>query len=441
MAEEASPSEWTSSNESRRSLGAGTGMVEEKLSCYTGGEHNCTRGRLGKHYSLHSEVSLIFILRHLNFISPSLSSADYQRELGSMSLGRLASSTTSVPSPAFTPATNQSSFFGNKLFGSSTAQPDPDQEDVVWHEPEAHSAVVSRKEHPRDHTSILSIREVLRNKSTIEGVSGLSSRTGSADGSKSRNASGLALPSARAKPVTEISKLAAGGEVGGLPESESAGKILQEIDTASTDSHTSSAADSESSKSRFGEAHIRRGGASSLVSDRSDSTIGPEKEVPPALPLKDDEPTTPGPAQSGSFFAVTNTITSAMRFMLSPNDHSQAFSQPFKNQHSLLNTDAFNIDERPHIKYDWMIGKRMKFSCTVYYAKQFDGLRRRCGIEDIFLKSLGRSTNWAAEGGKSKANFWKTSDDRFIIKTLVNAWNVADLYAYPFYFHDKRAIF
>ena len=30
-------------------------------------------------------------------------------------------------------------------------------------------------------------------------------------------------------------------------------------------------------------------------------------------------------------------------------------------------------------------------------------------------------------GGKSKSNFWKTSDDRFIIKTLVNAWNVADL--------------
>jgi 1-phosphatidylinositol-3-phosphate 5-kinase len=30
-------------------------------------------------------------------------------------------------------------------------------------------------------------------------------------------------------------------------------------------------------------------------------------------------------------------------------------------------------------------------------------------------------------GGKSKSNFWKTSDNRFIIKTLVNAWNVADL--------------
>ena len=58
---------------------------------------------------------------------------------------------------------------------------------------------------------------------------------------------------------------------------------------------------------------------------------------------------------------------------------------------------------------------------------QFDILRRRCGIEDTFLKSLSQSTNWTADGGKSRSNFWKTTDDRFIIKTLVNAWNVADL--------------
>ena len=29
---------------------------------------------------------------------------------------------------------------------------------------------------------------------------------------------------------------------------------------------------------------------------------------------------------------------------------------------------------------------------------------------------------------ENRSNFWKTSDDKFIIKSLVNAWNVADLY-------------
>ena len=92
------------------------------------------------------------------------------------------------------------------------------------------------------------------------------------------------------------------------------------------------------------------------------------------------------------------------------------------------------IDERPHIKYDWTIGKRLKFSCTVYYAKQFDALRRRCGVEDVFVRSMAKCEPWKAQGGKSRSNFWKTSDDRFIIKTLVNAWNVADLYVALFSF-------
>jgi hypothetical protein len=65
---------------------------------------------------------------------------------------------------------------------------------------------------------------------------------------------------------------------------------------------------------------------------------------------------------------------------------------------------------------------------AAYFARQFDALRRRCGVSEGFNRSLAESANWLAEGGKSKANFFKTSDDRYIIKSLVNAWNVADLY-------------
>ncbi|KAI0251595.1 hypothetical protein BJV78DRAFT_1374885 [Lactifluus subvellereus] len=124
-----------------------------------------------------------------------------------------------------------------------------------------------------------------------------------------------------------------------------------------------------------------------------------------------------------------------MRYMLKTKNPSRPAT---KNHHGLLYADPLAIDERPHIKYDWTIGKRLKFSCTVYYTKQFDVLRRRCGIEEVFLKSMARCEPWKAQGGKSRSNFWKTSDDRFIIKTLVNAWNVADLQVLidlaPFYF-------
>jgi 1-phosphatidylinositol-3-phosphate 5-kinase len=140
-------------------------------------------------------------------------------------------------------------------------------------------------------------------------------------------------------------------------------------------------------------------------------------------------PAAPTPTPSSFTNTLTSGISSAMRLLLS-NGEIPRPSMFSKNHHGLLApaiVDAFAIDERPHIKYDWTVGKRLKFSCTVYYARQFDNLRRRCGIEDVFVKILSRSANWAAEGGKSKSNFWKTADDRFIIKTLVNAWNIADL--------------
>jgi len=207
-----------------------------------------------------------------------------------------------------------------------------------------------------------------------------------------------------------------------------------------------------SNSSGFVESHARRADAASLASTDSGSTVGPHESdgekrqspVPPPLPPKhaqsssasltpssssttSSRPTSPKPGAS-SFFSSTLTsgIANAMRLVLNPSETIKS-SPAQKTHHALLNVDSLPIDDRPHIKYDWTIGKRLKFSCTVYYAKQFDGLRKRCGIEDVFLKSLEHSTNWAAEGGKSKSNFWKTKDDRFIVKTLVNAWNVGDL--------------
>jgi 1-phosphatidylinositol-3-phosphate 5-kinase len=383
---------------------------------------------------LHLPLGKIKFCTILRCLLICCSSADYKCELAGISLSTTGSSdhsNPSAPSPSITTTTtNQSSFLGShtghKLFSSSLAKPDPDQEGIIWHEPEVFSAVVSRKEHPRDHASLHSLRELLRNKTPVEGSNGLSSRIGGTDTSKSRNVSGP--PSAWVGP-------AVGGEVSGLPGADSASKFVQDIEAASIESsQVSSVSGSEESKSQIVEAHIRRGQASSLLSEDSGSTVGPKNggiAEPPAPPPKDveyssppSEPSSP-PAETSSFFA--NSLTNAVRYILRTGETTQPVSPSFTTQHSPQLADSFRIDDRPHIKYDWMIGKRLKFSCTVYYAKQFDSLRRQCGIEDVFLRSLGRSANWAAEGGKSKSNFWKTSDDRFIIKTLVNAWNVADL--------------
>ena len=50
--------------------------------------------------------------------------------------------------------------------------------------------------------------------------------------------------------------------------------------------------------------------------------------------------------------------------------------------------------------------------------------RRRYVVEDVLVRSMAKCEPRKARGGKSCSDIWQTSDDRFIIKTLVNALNV-----------------
>ncbi|KAF8968465.1 hypothetical protein BDZ97DRAFT_1902851 [Flammula alnicola] len=424
-----------------------------------------------------------------SIIAHTLSTADYQLELASLSMARSGSASQAATTPVIESA--PSSFFsvatGYKLFTSSSKhQPDPDQEDVVWNEPETYSATISRKEHTRDPTSLLSIRDVLRQKTIPEPPNVLLSAHGSRFSTlSSANAAHVTAtpkpPSVKTTADVGLSMQAAGGQLNASPDSvENVDLLRLQLENGvpfSTPSSRPASIKSEAiSKSNSGiaETNIRRGRTSSVISaesEKSQSTVGKEivpnadtneppgqpSQLPPALPPKDapkiankenvafpststapsawNANTNPGtpdvPPSTSSGFASTlaSGISSAMRFVLNSEPPSRSASPSAANakKHHVLLADMANFDERPHIKYDWTIGKRLKFSCTVYYAKQFDVLRKRCGIQDTFVKSLSRSTNWAAVGGKSKSNFWKTSDDRFIIKTLVNAWNVADL--------------
>ncbi|KAF7355623.1 hypothetical protein MSAN_01479600 [Mycena sanguinolenta] len=409
-----------------------------------------------------------------SIIAFTMSTMEYVRELSSMSLVRAGNTSVASPQAVSTPnllSSSASSFFSAKvgpshykqLFSTSSTQVqlDPDQDDTVWYEPDAYSAVISRKEHPRDATSLLSLREVLRQKSPIDGMSSVlpgGSRFGSLGSAATKAtsfASGIAPPSAWSKPDVQISRHAAGGEVSTDSTAEEVGRILHEIEASSAEGMpamsrpASALSGSFLAGSMFADIHVRRGKTASVISVDSDTTIGgrskeDEPVVDEAEPAnanvrhgKDatvsttatETPGAPTPTPSSFTNTLTSGISNAMRLLLS-NGETPRSSMFSKNHHGLLapaTADPFAIDERPHIKYDWTVGKRLKFSCTVYYAKQFDNLRKRCGIDDVFIKSLSRSANWAAEGGKSKSNFWKTADDRFIIKTLVNAWNVADL--------------
>ena len=369
-----------------------------------------------------------------------------------MSAGR--SATLDQPATPQTPISRPSLFSRSsyRFFGPSRQQLDPDDGQAVWEEPEVYSAVVSRKEHPRDPTSLLSIRDVLR-KAPVDTASVSSpSRLASAGFSKA----GIP-PSAWSKPAVEINTQPADGEVV-LPDNDGrAGQMLQEVE-ATTDDRESSRNETitettygtSTSNSSVLENTIRRGKTSSILSTVEKDDIDGKTEErtepsaneagegsgttgskqtndnPPEVPPKPVEPETSAQPAHSPRSSISASITLVMKQILNASESTPP-PVPKKNHHGLLSLEPSTTEARPHIKYDWTVGRRLKFSCTVYYAKQFDLLRKRCGIEATYLKSIEKSANWLAEGGKSRSNFWKTVDDRFIIKTLVDAWNVADL--------------
>ncbi|RDB15510.1 hypothetical protein Hypma_004167 [Hypsizygus marmoreus] len=131
-------------------------------------------------------------------------------------------------SPSLSHNSNQSLFFssamGHRLFTSSTsAQPDSDANGVTWSEPEPFSAIISCKEHLRDPSSLLSIHEVLRQKSSkmpMDGASAVST-FGAAAAALSQRSNGSVTPvllSAWAKPDVGISMDEAGGKIEGVEE-------------------------------------------------------------------------------------------------------------------------------------------------------------------------------------------------------------------------------
>jgi len=346
---------------------------------------------------------------------------------------------SSIPSVLHTNQTAPSSpalstsFFslntGYRLFTSSKNQPDPDQEDILWNEPEQYSAAVSRKEYGRDGSGLPSIRGVLARKVTPSRLIGddeVSSST----------------PKASADIAVSVEVVE--GVVNG-PSAQRADELLHEYDEVTpTISRQETPKPRPISNTDPIDCLIQEEKRPPTISNQEPQSVLSAESLPPALPAKDgvvtrqeavatspDPTAQPAPLPNPSSFSISLTtgLNSAMKYISGPELPSRFLvrSQSNSEKPALRPADMHTIDDQPHIRYDWTMGKRVKFSCTVYYARQFELLRKKCGVHEIFVTSLTKSANWAAEGGKSKSNFWKTSDDRFIIKTLVNAWNVADL--------------
>ncbi|KDN36345.1 hypothetical protein RSAG8_10912, partial [Rhizoctonia solani AG-8 WAC10335] len=362
-----------------------------------------------------------------SIIAFTLSSVDYANELENLRNHRVTSYvessdegiTTSKLAKSISSLSVVPSRVATPVPQTAPSTPDPDQDNPsLWGEAESYSTVIMRKENPRD-LSILGLRDVLRHKRTIDSGPSFPSKFSTLGSSASRAVSGTP-PSAWSKPACEVSTQFADGQVASSTDEEVRKLLTEHYGKALGSDATTPAPSKLTSQSATGAS------TPPAYYDLEESSDDGEQAAP-APPPKEVPPVPPPSTRPSDQGTITSVFTNAMKYVLNP-----LADKPLHVHHvGLMAVDpnaAYGlIDERPHIKYDWTAGNRLKFSCTVYFARQFDAMRRRCGVAEGFNRSLAESANWLAEGGKSKANFFKTRDDRYIIKSLVNAWNVADL--------------
>jgi 1-phosphatidylinositol-3-phosphate 5-kinase len=136
--------------------------------------------------------------------------------------------------------------------------------------------------------------------------------------------------------------------------------------------------------------------------------------------------------------------SSLIAFALSSEDY-QAKLKSIRQQDggTMSEKDFDNDDQRlersllrstgTHLKYQFQEGSA-KMLCKVFYAEQFDAVRRKCGVSDRIVESLSRCVKWDSKGGKSRSVFLKTLDERLVLKSLSVVETQAFLKFAPAYF-------
>ena len=151
--------------------------------------------------------------------------------------------------------------------------------------------------------------------------------------------------------------------------------------------------------------------------------------------VREDEPS------SLIAFALGSADYQAKLLRMSESDHGLSCQDELVNsEESFLGSgEPVEVERsliRPtgtHLKFQFQEGSA-KMTCKVFFAEQFDALRRRCGVSERIVESLSRCLKWDSKGGKTKSVFLKTLDDRFVLKSLPSIETNAFLRFAPAYF-------
>ncbi|ORY91449.1 hypothetical protein BCR35DRAFT_274133 [Leucosporidium creatinivorum] len=139
--------------------------------------------------------------------------------------------------------------------------------------------------------------------------------------------------------------------------------------------------------------------------------------------------------------AVLDRSETFMPDELQPADRSSNWGVVDFAQEATDVEDTLRKPEAKHFRLQFEEGTTT-FFCKIFFAEQFDALRRNCGCSSQFIESLARCVKWESSGGRSKVDFLKTKDDRFIVKEISRLEMDALLRFAPAYFeYMSKAIF
>ncbi|XP_020261935.1 1-phosphatidylinositol-3-phosphate 5-kinase FAB1A-like isoform X2 [Asparagus officinalis] len=123
---------------------------------------------------------------------------------------------------------------------------------------------------------------------------------------------------------------------------------------------------------------------------------------------------------------------------------SKSFSSLSPSELATFGSDGSLFDDRlipmENLHPETTVGSykfagKSKYSVVCIYAKLFYSLRKKCcSSEMAYIASLSHCKKWDAQGGKSKAVFEKTMDDRLIIKQIKKPEFESFLKFGPYYF-------
>ncbi len=138
--------------------------------------------------------------------------------------------------------------------------------------------------------------------------------------------------------------------------------------------------------------------------------------------------------------------SSLIAFALSSQDYIEKLEairqqgEPVLRDHGLGDSSEADVETSllratgTHLKYQFAEGSA-KMMCKIFYAEQFDAVRRKCGVADRIVESLSRCLKWDSKGGKTKSVFLKTLDERLVLKSLSPIETQAFLSFAPAYFN------